>query len=327
MQKLKVKKRWCVLVFAFVAISFVWLNNTNLFSNKEAQGYKFFAHRGLAQTFDESKTNWNSNTAAMIDEPIHDYLENTIPSMQAAFDLGADAVEFDVKLSKDNQLAVFHDSTLEYRTGIKGEIQDYTIAELKTMDIGYGYTADGGKTYPFRGKGVGLMPTMDEVLSTFPDKEFTIEVKDGKIETYQVLWEKLKNLSSERLKQLTICCASEEGATYLREQSSSLRLLSKKMMITALTQYELVGFTGYVPEMMRNIELRIPFSYAKYLWGWPNKFMKRMDSVNTRVVITAGSGTISEGFDTLDSLQKIPEGFSGYVWTNRIDEVNHESAK
>ena len=75
-------------------------------------------HRGLAQVFDETNTDWNSNTAAMIEVPTHDYIENTIHSMQAAFDLSASAVELDIKLSKDGQLAVFHDSTLLYRCGV-----------------------------------------------------------------------------------------------------------------------------------------------------------------------------------------------------------------
>jgi glycerophosphoryl diester phosphodiesterase len=43
------------------------------------------------------------------------------------------------------------------------------MTSLKKLDIGYGYTADGGKTYPFRGKAIGLMPTLTEVLQAFPD--------------------------------------------------------------------------------------------------------------------------------------------------------------
>ena len=320
-----IKKRWIILGVLAIIIFLIWLNNTNIFYGTKTQNYKFLAHRGLAQTFDESKTDMNSNTATMIDKPTHDYLENTIRSMKAAFDYGADAVEFDVKLSKDNQLAVFHDSTLEFRTGVQGEVQDYTMDELKKMDIGYGYTADDGNTYPFRGKGIGLMPTMDEVLETFPDKEFIIEVKDGKIETYHVLWEKLKTLSPERLKQLSICGASDEGVEYLREQSDTLRLLSKKFMIKALIQYELMGFTGYIPESMKNTEIRIPLKYAKLLWGWPNKFMERMASVNTHIELTGGSGSLSEGFDTLESLKAIPDGFDGYVWTNKINKINHDT--
>lgn len=70
------------------------------------------------------------------------------------------------------------------------------------------------------------------------------------------------------------------------------------------------------------MELHLPLKYAKLLWGWPNKFVERMESVNTRVVIVAGDGKWSEGFDTLKSLRLIPHGFCGYVWTNRIDIIN-----
>jgi len=310
-------------ILILLLIGFMWLNNTNLLYHGRAGTYRLLAHRGLAQTFDESEAGWDSNTAAMIDEPRHGYIENTIPSMRAAFDLGADAVEFDVKLSKDGQLAVFHDSTLAYRCGVEGEVQDYTMAELRQMDVGFGYTADGGKTYPLRGKGVGLMPTMGEALATFPDREFVIEVKDGKTETYRVLWEKLKGLSPERLARLSICCASEEGVAYLRTCSKDLKLLSKNTMLKALVEYELIGWTGCVPKDMRNTELRIPLRYARLLWGWPNRFMERMDAANVRVELVAGDGGLSEGFDTPGSLGDVPDGFDGYVWTNRIDEVGH----
>ena len=51
------------------------------------------------------------------------------------------------------------------------------MAELKALDVGYGYTADGGRTFPFRGKGVGMMPTLDEVLAKFPGRRFLINIK------------------------------------------------------------------------------------------------------------------------------------------------------
>ena len=51
------------------------------------------------------------------------------------------------------------------------------MAELRPLDVGYGYTADGGQTFPFRGKGVGLMPSLSEVLAAFPDQRLLINVK------------------------------------------------------------------------------------------------------------------------------------------------------
>lgn len=319
--RLKRKKQRAVIFLAILILVLIWLNNTNIFYSKK-ENYKVVAHRGLAQTFDVSMVEWDTNTAEIIYEPEHPYLENTIPSMQAAFDLGADVVELDIRLTKDNKLAVFHDFTLEYRTDGAGEVKDCTMAELKTLDIGYGYTADNGQTYPFRGKGIGLMPELGEVFTAFPDKELLIHVKDSDIKTYEVLWnDYLSTMTNERLAQITVY-GNNTGIDFLREQSPTLRLLSMSMMKSALLKYELIGFTGYIPKELHNMELHIPQKYAKFLWGWPNKFVKRMESVNTRVVLVAGDGKWSEGFDTVESLQLIPKGYSGYIWTNRIDKIS-----
>ncbi|NLH59190.1 MAG: glycerophosphodiester phosphodiesterase, partial [Clostridiales bacterium] len=235
----------------------------------------------------------------------------------------ADVVELDVRLTKDKRLAVFHDFALEYRTNASGLVGDYTMAELKDLDIGYGYTADKGQTFPFRGKGLGLMPELAEVFSAFPGKELLINVKDGDVETYQVLCtDYLSRMTKDQLSLITVY-GDDNGIDYLREQSPDLRLLSMRMMKKALLKYELLGFTGYIPKELHNMELHLPLKYAKFLWGWPNKFVKRMESVNTRVVIVLGDGKWSEGFDTEESLEAIPKGYKGYIWTNRIDKVNN----
>ena len=135
------------------------------------------AHRGLGQTFSMEGITGETCTAERIHTPEHPYLENTIPSMKAAFLNGADIVELDIKPTKDGQFAVFHDWTLECRTNAEGTTNEYTMAELKRLDIGYGYTADNGKTFPFRGKGIGLMPSLDEVLTHFPDQSLLIHIK------------------------------------------------------------------------------------------------------------------------------------------------------
>jgi len=115
---------------------------------------------------------------------------------------------------------------------------------------------------------------------------------------------------------------NNDALQYLRSQNPTVRVLSMKMLKSALIKYELLGWTGYIPKEIHNMEIHIPVKYAKFLWGWPNKFVERMDSVNTKVVIVEGNGKWSEGFDSEDSLNDIPEGYSGYVWTNRIDIIS-----
>lgn len=194
------------------------------------------------------------------------------------------------------------------------------MEELKQLDVGYGYTADGGTTYPFRGKGVGLMPELKEVLEAFPDQELLIHMNHGDVKTAEVLWTYIKDMPEERLQQLTFY-GNDDGLDYLREQNDTIRVLSASRLKDALIKYELLGWTGYIPDEIKNIEIHIPLKYARFLWGWPNKFVERMDSVNTKVVIVEGNGKWSEGFDTKESLENIPEGYSGYVWTNRIDKI------
>ncbi|MBW4083361.1 hypothetical protein [Paenibacillus sp. S150] len=69
------------------------------------------------------------------------------------------------------------------------------------------------------------------------------------------------------------------------------------------------------------MELHLPQRYARLLWGWPHKFIERMKSVNTRVVLVAGDGEGLEGFDTKESPGIIPYRYTGYVRTNTIDLI------
>lgn len=314
------KNKRIISIVIVILIAFIWINNTSVFIKNENTAPKLLAHRGLAQTFDISKVEGDTNTAEIIYEPEHEHLENTIESMKSAFEYGADMVELDIQLTKDKKLAVFHDFELGYRTDGEGSISNYTMEELKKLDIGYGYTADDGKTYPFRGKGVGMMPEFGEVLETFKDRELLIDMKHGNLETGKILWEYLKDMPAERLSQITVY-GNDDGLMYLRKQNNNMRILSKSLLKEALIKYELLGWTGYIPKEIHNMELHIPLTYAKVLWGWPNKFVQRMENVNTKVVIVDGNGKWSEGFDDEESLKDIPKGYSGYIWTNRIDKT------
>jgi glycerophosphoryl diester phosphodiesterase len=62
--------------------------------------------------------------------------ENTLPAFGASLALGADEIEFDVRLTNDNKLVVSHDHNLERISDGIGNISDYTLEELKKLNIG-----------------------------------------------------------------------------------------------------------------------------------------------------------------------------------------------
>lgn len=309
-----------LLWFLVILLAFIYINNSSLLVRDEDERPFLLAHRGLAQTYPMEGMTGDTNTARIIYEPEHPYLENTIPSMQAAFDAGADMVELDVQLTKDGQFAVFHDATLEHRTDGQGTVRDHTMEELKQLDIGYGYTADNGETYPFRGKGIGLMPSLDEVLESFPDKMLLLNIKSNDPVEGQALAEYLKKLPKERLEKLAVY-GGDEPIRVLEQELPDLRVMSRAIIKRMLLPYVLVGWTGYVPKSMRDTFFYLPEKYAKFLWGWPNRFVERMKDNNTIFVLVAGSGEWSEGFDTVESLEDLPKGYKGGIWTNRIDRI------
>lgn len=68
--------------------------------------------------------------------------ENTFAAFQKAVDLRADMIELDVHLTRDKQLIVMHDSTVDRTTDGKGKIADLTLGEIKMLDAGSWFGAE-----------------------------------------------------------------------------------------------------------------------------------------------------------------------------------------
>jgi glycerophosphoryl diester phosphodiesterase len=108
--------------------------------------------------------------------------ENTLHAFEGAHALGADVLELDVRPSAEGELVVVHDATLGRTTDGAGPVSARTVAELKRLDAGHRWTADGGRTFPFRGRGL-TVPTLREVFERLPAARFNIEPKDESAET------------------------------------------------------------------------------------------------------------------------------------------------
>jgi glycerophosphoryl diester phosphodiesterase len=102
--------------------------------------------------------------------------ENTLPSFELAVSSGVDALEFDVHLSADGVAVIIHDATLDRTTDRTGAVAQMRYAEFRQADAGARFTTDGGRSYPFRGRGIHV-PTLDEVLGAFPDLPVVLEIK------------------------------------------------------------------------------------------------------------------------------------------------------
>lgn len=87
--------------------------------------------------------------------------ENTLAAFDRALEEGADALELDVRLSRDGVPVVIHDSTVDRTTGGRGAVHDLLLAELRLLDAGRGER----------------IPTLEEVLERYSSTPLVLEVK------------------------------------------------------------------------------------------------------------------------------------------------------
>ncbi len=93
--------------------------------------------------------------------------ENTLASFKKALETGVDAIELDVRKTKDGQLVVIHDADIKRTTNGEGLVSELTLTQIK------GFSAEGGEK----------IPTFEEALN-FLDKKVKVlvELKEAGIE-------------------------------------------------------------------------------------------------------------------------------------------------
>ena len=321
------RKRWAVGGGFAVIVGAIYLANASWLAAQSHGTPVILAHRGVHQTFPQAGLTRDSCTANRINPPINPFLENTIPSMKASFAAGATALELDIHPTTDGEFAVFHDWTVDCRTNGHGVTREQSMATLKGLDVGYGYTADGGKSYPFRGKGIGLMPTLNEVLTTFPDKQFMINIKSNdpsEVDRMLAYLKKHGRPTDERLWVL----ADRRPAERLVELAPRARLLSKRRVKDCAYKYIALGWSGYVPQSCRTNIVVVPLNMRWAMWGWPNRFLARMRKADATVMLIGPLGKDQEpGLSDPSQLDAVPRGFDGIIWTDHIEKMGPAARK
>lgn len=106
--------------------------------------------------------------------------ENTLQAFQRALQIGVDALEMDVQLTRDEQLIVVHDESCARMTGARWLWSQLDLAEARALDIGWGFVADDG-TRPFAGQGFAVS-TFAEILDAFPGIQINLDIKSSPVD-------------------------------------------------------------------------------------------------------------------------------------------------
>ena len=110
--------------------------------------------------------------------------ENTLAAFERAVQLGAGFIETDLHLTRDARFVAIHDATLERTTKARGNVHDFTLAELRKLDAGMWFDRE------FMGQRI---PTLEEVLQFGKEHDviFYLEVK------YDAAWGMHHSLAAE----------------------------------------------------------------------------------------------------------------------------------
>ncbi|MEG0258503.1 MAG: glycerophosphodiester phosphodiesterase [Lysinibacillus sp.] len=126
--------------------------------------------------------------------------EHTMPAFKLSAELGVDGFEIDIRLTKDEEILVFHDATVDRTTDGSGSIADMTLEEIQTLNHGYQFEdLEGAHTH--RDEKLGAV-TLRELLEQYPNMLINIDIKDAP-DTYEgslmpsKLWRLIEELGAE----------------------------------------------------------------------------------------------------------------------------------
>lgn len=181
--------------------------------------------------------------------------ENTMSAFQKGVDMKADYIEIDVQMSKDGELVIMHDTTVDRTTNGTGAVKDLTLEEMKQLDAGSWFSEK------FAGEKI---PTFEEVLNEFRGKTgILIELKSP--ERYPGIEEKVakalieRNMHKPSNKKIVIQSFHHES---IKTSKELLPLLPHGVLLgggwAGVTDEQLADFAAYADYFNPTISIVTP---------------------------------------------------------------------
>nr|WP_225667835.1 glycerophosphodiester phosphodiesterase family protein [Arthrobacter sp. 147(2020)] len=224
-----------------------------------------------------------------------DGLENSMVAFEAAVDLGFGYLEIDVRTSQDGVVMVFHDELLDRVCDAQGPLAERTLDELDKVRI----------------NGVEPIPTLEAVLTRWPDLKLNIDLKDdASVEPFVRLVERLGAHDrvlvasfSDRRRRRTLNLLSRPVASSAGQVSSALIWLLSPL-----------GLTKRLARLTRVDCLQLPIQHAG-VTVMTDRFIRRCRAAGLPVHVW----TVNET-DAMEQLLTLGGGVDGLV-SDRADRL------
>lgn len=222
--------------------------------------------------------------------------ENTLPSFKLAMDMGADGFELDVHMSRDGELVVIHDETVDRTTDGTGFVKDLTLAQLKALDASNHMDA-------YRG---AKIPTLAEVYDLIRDTGHIVNVEIKTDECfYPQIEEKCLALAKEKGVEDRIIYSSFNHHTLLK-----MRALQPDVKLGMLFGDIMVAPWEYAKQL--SVDYLHPMKMNIYVPGFAEETAKAGFGINMWTIndeetmkkcLSCGAGIITNYPDVAVSLK------------------------
>jgi glycerophosphoryl diester phosphodiesterase len=170
------------------------------------------------------------------------YPSNTMYAFERAVKMGVDMLDLDVHSSKDGQLVVIHDDSVDRSTNGKGKVQELTLQQLQALDAGWYWPQRSKESdpHPFRGQGIRI-PALEEVFKAFPQIPYTIEIKQESPSIAVPFCEMLRQYKLER--RVIVASFREPAMREFRAACPEVMTSMVESEVRPIVYYGLVGLT------------------------------------------------------------------------------------
>lgn len=319
--KKPMKRGTKIFLWLFTAlVAWLTLSNATWLAPDPAGKRTLIADRGVTQLFDHRGVTGDTCTATRIYPPDHDYIGNSLSALKVGIARGAGALLFDVAATKDDQLAVFQDKSLACRTDGKGDIGDWTMADLGRLDIGYGYTADDGKSFPLRGKGVGQMSSLDAVLRDLGHASLILHFSSNNPREGQLALAAFARARIDPNQPRFGFFGPARALGPIRARAPRAWTFDPEEARRCSADYIKLGWSGWFPASCVGGTIMVPLDRQWAYWGWPNRLQARAAAHGARVLLIGEEGDKQGGTGLwrVQQLTRVPASFTGHVW---IDDI------
>lgn len=161
-------------------------------------------------------------------------------------------------------------------------------------------------------------PSITDLIRQYPARRFVFDVGADD----RALDALLRSFEAEgrQMDRRYAIMASADVAVRARAAAPAVWTFDMAAAKSCFDAYVWQGWMGMVPPECRSRTIAVPIDKQWMAWGWPNRFLSRMDQAGTRTILT-GPAQSGAGVTVAEQITQVPRAYKGALWVENIAAI------